>query len=197
MRGVKQYVLLLFLFSWILYKGMNLHLAKCTNTDLDKVISISRKTFIEAFEKHNNPDDFKAYMEKAFSRKQLLNELADLQMHFYLVYLEDEPIGYFKLNENEAQRDVKDKDSIELERIYVKSTFQGNKIGHFMLDHIKRIATNKNKSYIWLGVWKKNNKAIRFYEKNGFIRFGEHPYYIGNDKQMDWLMKLNLITLEK
>ncbi len=197
MRGVKQYVLLLFLFSWILYTGMNLHLAKCTNTDLDKLISISRETFIEAFEKQNTPDDFKAYMEKAFSREQLLNELEDPQMHFYLVHLEDEPIGYFKLNENEAQGDVKDKDSIELERIYVKSAFQGNKIGHFILDHIKRIATNKNKSYIWLGVWKKNNKAIRFYENNGFIRFGEHPYYIGSDKQMDWLMKLNLITLEK
>lgn len=176
---------------------MNLHLSKCTNTDLDKLISISRDTFIESFEKQNNPDDFKAYMEKAFSREQLLNELDDPQMHFYLVHSGDEPIGYFKLNEDEAQRDVKDKKSMELERIYVKSIFQGNKIGRFMLDHIKGIATNKNKSYIWLGVWKKNNKAIRFYEKNGFIRFGEHPYYIGNDKQMDWLMKLNLITLEK
>jgi len=176
---------------------MNLHLAKCTYTDLDRIISLSKETFIDAFEKQNNPDDFKAYMEKAFSRKQILKELANPHMSFYLVYSEDEPIGYFKLNENEAQGDVKDKDSIELERIYVKSTFQGNKIGRFMLDHIERIATNKNKSYLWLGVWKKNNKAIRFYEKNGFMKFGEHPYYIGSDKQMDWLMKLNLITLEK
>jgi ribosomal protein S18 acetylase RimI-like enzyme len=176
---------------------MNLHLAKCTNTDLDKLISISRETFIDAFEKQNNPDDFKAYMKNAFSREQISRELSHPQMSFYLVYSEDEPIGYFKLNENEAQGDIKDNNAIELERIYVKSPFQRNKIGEFMLNHIKGIAISKNKSYLWLGVWKKNNTAIRFYEKNGFIKFGEHPYYIGSDKQMDWLMKLNLITLKK
>jgi len=176
---------------------MNLHLSKCTNSDLDKLISISRKTFIDAFEKENNPDDFKDYMENAFSRERLLSEMANPQMSFYMVYLENELIGYFKLNENEAQGEIKDKNAIELERIYVKSAFQGHKIGHFILNHIKRIATNNNKRYIWLGVWKKNSKAIGFYEKNGFIKFGEHPYYIGRDKQMDWLMKLNLINLEK
>lgn len=176
---------------------MKLHLSKCTNSDLDKLISISRKTFIEAFEVENNPEDFKAYMKKAFSKEQLLMELADPQMYFYLVFSENEVLGYFKLNENEAQRDIKDKNAIELERIYVKNTFQGNQIGHWMLNHIKDIANKKNKSYLWLGVWEKNSKAIRFYEKNGFIKFGEHPYYIGSDKQMDWLMKLNLANLEK
>ncbi len=176
---------------------MNLHLSKCTNSDLDRLLSISRKTFIDAFENHNNPDDFKAYMETAFSREQILRELTNPQMSFYLVYSEDEPIAYFKLNEDEAQRDIKDENAMELERIYVKSEFQRNKIGHFMLNNIKRIAVSKNKSYLWLGVWEKNGKAIRFYEKNGFIKFGKHPYFIGTDKQMDWLMKLNLINLKK
>ena len=176
---------------------MNLHLSKCTNSDLDRLISISRKTFIDAFENQNNPDDFRAYMETAFSREPILRELINPQMSFYLVYSEDEPIAYFKLNEDEAQRDIKDENAIELERIYVKSKFQRNKIGHFMLNNIKHIAVSKNKSYLWLGVWEKNGKAIRFYEKNGFIKFGKHPYYIGTDKQMDWLMKLNLINLEK
>ena len=178
---------------------MKLHLSKCTTSDLDldKLIAISRKTFIEAFKTKNNPDDFNAYMKKAFSEEQLLMELADPLMSFYLVFSENKVLGYFKLNEDEAQRDIKDKSAMELERIYVKSTFQGNKIGYWMLNQIKYIAANKKKSYLWLGVWEKNTNAIRFYEKNGFIKFGRHPYYIGNDKQMDWLMKLNLVNLEK
>ncbi|MGB5388292.1 MAG: GNAT family N-acetyltransferase [Eudoraea sp.] len=176
---------------------MKLHLSKCTNSDLDKLISISRKTFIEAFAENNNPDDFKAYMKKAFSKEQLLLELANPHSSFYLVLSENEVLGYFKLNENEAQTDIKDKNAIELERIYVKNEFQGNQVGHWMLNRIKYIAANKKKSYLWLGVWEKNSNAIRFYKKNGFIKFGEHPYYIGSDKQMDWLMKLNLANLEK
>ncbi len=176
---------------------MKLDLSKCTISDLDKLISISRKTFIDAFEVDNNPDDFKAYVKNAFSKEQLLTELADPQMSFYLVFSENEVLGYFKLNENEAQRDIKDKNAIELERIYVKSSFQGNKIGHWMLNQIKYMAINKNKSYIWLGVWEKNENAIKFYESNGFIKFGRQAYYIGSDKQMDWQMKLNLLNLKK
>jgi len=176
---------------------MKLHLSKCTNSDLDRLISIARKTFIDAFAEDNNPDDFKAYMKKAFSKEQFLCEMADPQTSFYLVLSKNEVLGYFKLNENEAQSDIRDENAIELERIYVKSTFQGNQIGHWMLNHIKDIATKKNKSYLWLGVWEKNGNAIRFYEKNGFIKFGRHPYYIGRDKQMDWLMKLNLTNLKK
>jgi ribosomal protein S18 acetylase RimI-like enzyme len=33
------------------------------------------------------------------------------------------------------------------------------------------IAKEKDRAYIWLGVWEKNDKAIRFYERFGFKRF--------------------------
>ena len=130
---------------------MKLHLSKCTNSDLDRLISITRKTFIDAFAEDNNPDDFKAYMKRAFSKEQLLLEMADPQTSFYLVLCENEVLGYFKLNENEAQSDIKDENAIELERIYVKSTFQGNQVGHWMLNRIKYIATKKKEELLMAG----------------------------------------------
>lgn len=174
---------------------MELKFLKCSVSDLDQLIAISRETFIEAFEAENNPDDFKSYMKKAFSRKQLQMELEDMQMSFYFVVNGGEVLGYFKLNEDVAQTEIKDKEAIELERIYVKSTYQGKKIGHWILQQIKGMALEQNKSYLWLGVWERNSKAIKFYENNGFIKFGKHPYYIGSDKQMDWLMKFDLVNL--
>jgi ribosomal protein S18 acetylase RimI-like enzyme len=48
-----------------------------------------------------------------------------------------------------------------------------------------------NKRYLWLGVWEHNRGAIRFYERHGFVKFGEHPYYVGNDCQTDWMMRLD------
>jgi ribosomal protein S18 acetylase RimI-like enzyme len=54
------------------------------------------------------------------------------------------------------------------------------------------IAKRKQRDYIWLGVWEKNDKAIRFYERFGFKRFGEHEFVLGNDRQTDWLMMLKL-----
>lgn len=40
-----------------------------------------------------------------------------------------------------------------------------------------------------LGVWEHNHRALRFYEKNGFIAFGTHIFQLGNDQQTDILMK--------
>lgn len=41
---------------------------------------------------------------------------------------------------------------------------------------------------IWLGVWEQNTAAIAFYERQGFERFGEHVFRIGNDDQTDYLL---------
>jgi len=46
--------------------------------------------------------------------------------------------------------------------------------------------------YIWLGVWEKNQKAIDFYEKNGFVPFDKHIFVLGDDKQTDIMMKMEL-----
>jgi hemerythrin-like domain-containing protein len=45
---------------------------------------------------------------------------------------------------------------------------------------------------VWLGVWDKNEKAIAFYQKNGFEIVGEHPFVMGNDRQNDFIMKREL-----
>ena len=46
----------------------------------------------------------------------------------------------------------------------------------------------KEKIYIWLSVWQKNKKAINFYRKNGFRENGTHPFVIGHDEQIDYIM---------
>ena len=45
---------------------------------------------------------------------------------------------------------------------------------------------------MWLGVWEDNPKAIKFHQKLGFNKLGNHPYFIGKDEQTDWLMRLDI-----
>ena len=173
---------------------MSLRYQKCELPDLDLLLQISRSTFIEAFEDQNNPEDFWSYVNTAFSSKMLAEQMNNTDTEFYFTYVDGQLGGYFKLNENEAQTDIKTNDALEIERIYVKKEFQGQGIGAAMLKKIRAIALHRTKSYMWLGVWEHNLKAIDFYEKNGFVKFGRHPYYIGKDKQMDWLMRFDLIN---
>lgn len=172
---------------------MNISFIKCTLNDLDMLHQISRITFIAAFEKLNSPEDFHNYMDSAFSKETIKTQLLNRNSSFYFTYLNRSLIGYFKLNAKDAQIEQFEQPSIELERIYVLEAFQGKQIGKEMLFKSIDIAKSKGVSFIWLGVWQENTAAVRFYERFGFKIFGSHPYYIGKDKQTDWLMKLNLV----
>ncbi|WP_437395986.1 GNAT family N-acetyltransferase [Flagellimonas lutimaris] len=171
---------------------MPLHLRECVSTDLDTLVKISKETFAAAFEKDNDPKDFMVYIEKAFSPKTLAAELANKDCLFHFVFEDRELVGYFKLNVASAQTDVHDPNALEIERIYVVEAHQGKKIGAWMLQEIIMKARTLEMEYIWLGVWEHNPKAIRFYQRHGFNKFAEHPYYIGTDKQTDWLLRLEL-----
>ena len=44
----------------------------------------------------------------------------------------------------------------------------------------------------WLGVWENNFRAIKFYEKYGFKKIGQHNFLLGNDLQTDYLLVMNV-----
>ena len=54
------------------------------------------------------------------------------------------------------------------------------------------LAYENNLEYVWLGVWEHNYKAIEFYKKKGFEKFGEHVFVLWEDEQVDYLMKLKI-----
>lgn len=171
---------------------MNLIFKKCSIEDLDDLIEISKSTFIHAFEKHNKPKDFKIYLNSAFNKEKIEEELMHPNSTFYFVYVKEQLIGYLKLNVKDAQNEPYE-DALELERIYVQHQYQGRRFGEEMLFYVKAIAKSKKSSFIWLGVWSENKAAIRFYERHGFKIFDSHDFYLGNDLQKDILMRLDLI----
>lgn len=167
---------------------------KCDLADLGVLLHIAETTFIDAFKKDNHPEDFQNYLDFAFSEDKIKKELNNPNSYFYFVYKNEELVGYFKLNFNSAQTDVKLTDSVELERIYVIQSQQGKQIGATILKKAKNMANLQDKSFLWLGVWEHNKEAIRFYQRHGFYQFGTHPYFIGNDEQTDWLMRYDLVN---
>ena len=131
-------------------------------------------------------------MQGAFNRTVLLEQLRHPDVYYFFIKRDELTLGYIKLNESEAQNESFEQKSIELERFYILSEFQGQNIGQNVLKKVIEIAQNKGLAFLWLGVWEKNLKAIRFYERHGFVKFGSHPYFLGNDEQTDYLMKIDL-----
>ena len=158
-------------------------------SEVDQLLALSRKTFYDAFEHLNNPEDFEAYTSKAFTREQLLSEIENPDSEFYFAIIDNEPVGYIKLNYRSAQAEFQDAGAVEISRIYVHADHQGKKIGNQLLDFAINKAIDDKLQYIWLGVWEHNLNAQRFYEHNGFVKTGSHEFVVGKDVQTDFLMK--------
>lgn len=160
--------------------------------EINLLQQLSKQTFFESFSSGNTEENMARYLEEGFSLDKLTRELKDENTSFYFVKSTHEVIGYMKLNEGRAQTELQKEDSFEIERIYVLSDYQGKGIGRQLLEKAIQMAKKKKASYIWLGVWEENKRAIQFYKKNGFIAFDEHYFMVGDDKQTDIMMKLTL-----
>ncbi len=172
---------------------MTINIKKCNIKDLPKLLEISYETFNETFKNQNSPENIKAYLERTFNLKQLEKELSNISSQFFFVYLNNEVAGYLKININDAQSEEMSDESLEIERIYIKRKFQKHGLGMYLLNKTIEIAMEFNKKKIWLGVWEKNENAIAFYEKMGFVQTGSHSFYMGNEEQVDFIMTKILI----
>jgi ribosomal protein S18 acetylase RimI-like enzyme len=160
--------------------------------DVEKLQAISRITFSQTFTEHNSAEDMDAYLNKSFSIPQLSSEIANVDSEFYFAQEGATVIGYLKVNTGTAQTESKEPNAFEIERIYVDADFLGKKIGQLLFNKAIELAKAKNKSYVWLGVWEENHRALAFYKKNGFVPFDKHIFKLGNDEQTDIMMKLEL-----
>jgi len=160
--------------------------------DVEKLTEIGKLTFAETFSSENSKEDMQKYLKEGFSTEKLKTELTGKNAEFYFAELDDRVIGYLKVNFGQSQTEIKDENALEIERIYVLKEFHGKKVGQFLYDKAIELAKKRNVEYVWLGVWEQNPRAIRFYEKNGFVAFDKHIFKLGNDEQTDIMMKLKI-----
>ncbi|MES2239308.1 MAG: GNAT family N-acetyltransferase [Bacteroidota bacterium] len=170
----------------------NIKTKRITIDDLEKLQKIGRQTFYETFSESNSEQNMIDYLEEGFSKEKLTTELNDENSEFYFATIENEIIGYLKVNFGESQTELKDSKALEIERIYVSKEFHGKKVGQLLYDKAIEIAKQKKIEYVWLGVWEENLRALNFYKKNGFVEFDKHIFKLGNEEQTDIMMKLKL-----
>lgn len=172
---------------------MKLTFRKLTKEDLHTLREFSIKTYYDTFMNGNSEHVMQAYLDEAFTPEKLTKELCNPNSMFLFLYADGTLAGYLKVNRTPSQTDLNDPASLELERIYAAKEFQGKGIGQALMNKAVEIANGYNKKYIWLGVWEKNERALAFYRKNGFVKIGEHAFYMGDDCQTDFVMSKDLI----
>jgi ribosomal protein S18 acetylase RimI-like enzyme len=169
-----------------------IEIKKVIIVDIEKLQNIGRQTFYETFAEANTEEDMQKYLNENFNTPRLKAELSNHNSEFYFASISKKVVGYLKINFGQAQTELKVNNALEIERIYVLKEFHGKQVGQVLYNKAMQVAKRHNVDFLWLGVWEENPRAIRFYKKNGFAEFDKHIFKLGNDEQIDIMMKLDL-----
>jgi ribosomal protein S18 acetylase RimI-like enzyme len=168
---------------------MPIEIRYATAADAALITKIGRQTFFETFGHENTKENMNKHLAEYYAPEKMEAELKDPLSVFLLAYMDDELVGYAKLNEHPKEESKELEEPVELERIYSINRMIGMGIGKKLMEACLAIAREKNKKEIWLGVGEHNFRAQKFYTQWGFENYGEHIFVVGDDPQKDWLMK--------
>ncbi len=80
----------------------------------------------------------------------------------------------------------------EIYNIAVKEREQRQGCGQLLFDVFLEQCLDRNTANIWLEVRESNEKAISFYQKNGFERVQTRNHFYNDPREHGWLMRLEL-----
>ncbi|MFD2163501.1 GNAT family N-acetyltransferase [Paradesertivirga mongoliensis] len=161
--------------------------------DAATIAYFSRKTFYESFAEQNSRRDMEKFLKLQFSVKSLMAEVGRKQNTILLAYRFHTLVGYALMRETKNPPEINPPvRTLELARLYVDKSFIGNGVGSALMKECITQARLKAKEALWLGVWHENHRAVEFYTKWGFQRCGSKIFILGDDPQIDWVMKKDL-----
>ena len=157
--------------------------------DAAMLAELGARTFRESFGAENTPENMAAYLEIAFDVSLIARELADLRVTYLVGEIGNAAASYAMVREVDAPASVSGPSPLELVRFYVDDPWHGTGVARMMMDACDDEARRRGARTLWLGVWERNPRAIRFYEKCGFRDVGSHEFVLGEDVQTDRVME--------
>ena len=141
---------------------------------------------------HSAPDEImQDYVSRSFSEEACYKEMSDDRNIFYLVTYKDQPAGYSKIVVNTLHPNVGIQPVTKLERLYLLKEFYGFSLGGSLLQQAIELSMNAGDKGLWLNVWKRNDRAISFYKKQGFQIIGESEFVLTpSHSNPNWVMWL-------
>lgn len=137
--------------------------------DAAGIAELGTRTFLPAFGDENKPKEIEACVGESFSCETVERQIMDPHSAFLLVVRDNTNIGYGKLRRGKVPACVNGQNPIELERIYVDASHQGGGVGATLIQAAIDHAGNEGYGTVWLGTWKSNAGARKFYERQVFF----------------------------
>lgn len=154
--------------------------------DLETIHNLAHVIWPAAYLEILGREQLDYMLEKMNSLNSLQNQFLVLKHHFIILTENKIPVGFASYSPHE------DAAVYHLNKIYVLPGQQGKNFGKQMLDYIVSEIKKSDAASLHLNV-NRYNKAIHFYEKQGFKIISEEDIDIGSGYFMnDYVMELKI-----
>jgi ribosomal protein S18 acetylase RimI-like enzyme len=178
-------------YKLLLYFRAMISLVRLTPNDASLLSEMGGVSLIESHGHSAPAKVMQEYVDKSFSTEACAAELSNEANIFFAVYYNTQPAGYSKIVFNCSHPDVPMQPVTKLERLYLLKEFYGLHLGNHLLQQAVDLSKANGEKGIWLNVWKKNERAIRFYEKQEFKTVGESQFVLtATHANPNWVMLL-------
>ena len=159
---------------------MNIKVRLADPPDAVTIATIGRLSFRNAFARlFNNKKELQEYLDHAYNPEKIKRSILKENNVYFIAYVENVAVGFAKLKKNSLENKIRSVAQMELQKIYVLSYYHGSGAGAALMDAVVDYAGKRQPDYLWLHVHVSNEKAVRFYLKNGFNISGKHFFTIG------------------
>lgn len=147
--------------------------------DAEALALLAAQTFLETYRDFEEVQDNTDYVAKHFRVPAVAALLADPQATTLLAASGAELAGYAVLRAGSTPSCVTGEKPLQLERFYLAEAAIGRGEGTRLLRAVQAEARRLDALTLWLGVYHRNARAIRFYEARGFCQIGERDFPFG------------------
>ncbi len=165
---------------------------EATQADLSAILDVAIASYEDTFAAFNTRENMDAFYAENYTLARFASEFNEPHSILFVACRNDQIVGFVRLRISHEADEYLDGSAIELQRLYIHPAHQGIRAGALLMQRSLEYGVAHRFDWIWLGVWEKNFKAQSFYAKQGFVRFSEHVFQMGDDPQIDWLLKRKL-----
>lgn len=161
--------------------------------DAAALSDIAERTFRATFAADNTAENMDLHCARAFSPDVQRRELANPEGATWVTEDSDGTlVAYAQVRCGSAPPGVDAERPLELLRFYVDERWQGRGVAADLMATVLAHGREIGADVLWLGVWERNPRAKRFYDKQGFVTCGAQVFLLGTDPQRDLVMARRL-----
>ena len=144
---------------------------KATTDDILPLSILFKHVYIETYGVEGITHEFANFITEQFSTEKIKSDIISSKSDLWVATYKENPVGVIQL-EYRKQCPIGDLIAPEVNKLYIMKRFFGKGIGQSLMEKAEHQLIQFGEKKVWLWVLESNQRAVNFYEKQGYENIG-------------------------